>query len=873
MNPVPFTIFRNAKGLMAKNLTLAPDGSLVKKSAAAMTDGTAETATATLAGLAKLLPTLDQRAALGLGICDRAPVQVVTAAALANHPEGVSRTQENFHFPNGPAGLYFDGDTGAGQDELIEAITQVMPTFAKAEKLVVFSTSAGVHRIGEDKPVARSKGLHLYTTVLDGSDIPRFGKVLCQRLWLAGFGHMEISKAGCLLVRQIIDAATFAPERIIFESAPVLGEGLERRPPAPVYMAGCPLDTSLCPDLTAGEEREYERLVAEARADKESEAQPIRDAWLLARGKAISKARNISYADARKIAIKAAEGMELDGDFLLNFQSFGEVAVADVVKDAESLDKYDKAILHDPLEPDYKSPFCAILYANGGTDPLVYSQAHGGQKFKLPSLPIYREKRDAAGAEDRDAGAPDYLMQEYGQPYYLAKTKRGFVYGGLNEAYFAGLHGTQHCELYEPNERAFFRYCDQSGLFAEVTPDLLKQEISSLILGMGREKRVAGLMQDRNASRLAAIIAQLKGIAEQRDAFKKTGRVIHLANGFLDLSGDGPVLLPFSPDHRSRNQSPIAYDPEATCPRFMDELILPAVQPEDVAIIQKYLGLSLLGRNIIQRLLILDGLAGRGKSQLSIVFQHLVGMVNCTQLRTEHLNERFELFRFLRKTLLAGVDVQADFLSTKGASVLKALVGGDILDAEQKGGTGCFPIEGTFAVVITCNSRLRVRLEGDVGAWKRRLLIVRYEAPPPTKKIPDFGATLVKTEGSGILNWAIAGLGALLNDVERIGDIALTPRQAGVVDSLLAESDSLRHFLNDRVERFEGGDLTVHEIIETYAEYCPDHGWAPLPPTILQNQIEGLMLEMFRTVKVQSIKRDDKAARGFRNVRFKEVSP
>lgn len=35
-----------------------------------------------------------------------------------------------------------------------------------------------------------------------------------------------------------------------------------------------------------------------------------------------------------------------------------------------------------------------------------------------------------------------------------------------------------------------------------------------------------------------------------------------------------------------------------------------------------------------------------------------------TQLRTGHLGERFELFRFLRRTLLVGVDVDADFLSS-----------------------------------------------------------------------------------------------------------------------------------------------------------------------------------------------------------------
>jgi len=65
--------------------------------------------------------------------------------------------------------------------------------------------------------------------------------------------------------------------------------------------------------------------------------------------------------------------------------------------------------------------------------------------------------------------------------------------------------------------------------------------------------------------------------------------------------------------------------------------------------------------------------------------------------------------------------------------LIKGLVGGDWFDAEQKGGTGSFQLQGTFNALITSNARLRVRLQGDVGAWGRRLNIVRYEAPPPAK--------------------------------------------------------------------------------------------------------------------------------------------
>ena len=80
-----------------------------------------------------------------------------------------------------------------------------------------------------------------------------------------------------------------------------------------------------------------------------------------------------------------------------------------------------------------------------------------------------------------------------------------------------------------------------------------------------------------------------------------------------------------------------------------------------------------------------DGEAGRGKTQFANVMQGIVGMTNVTQLRTKHLAERFELYRYLKKTLLVGVDVEADFLSTKGAAVLKGLVGGESVVAVAQG--------------------------------------------------------------------------------------------------------------------------------------------------------------------------------------------
>jgi hypothetical protein len=156
-------------------------------------------------------------------------------------------------------------------------------------------------------------------------------------------------------------------------------------------------------------------------------------------------------------------------------------------------------------------------------------------------------------------------------------------------------------------------------------------------------------------------------------------------------------------------------------------------------------------------------------------------------------------------------------------------------------------------------------------AWRRRLLIVRYEAPPPKKKIPDFAALLVREEGPGILNFFIAGLDMVLRDINQSadGDISLTERQNTIVDSLLAESDSLRFFLQKHVERTPGEDLSVQEIVEAYACFCPEMGWKPMPITEVHSSLEGLMLELFQVAKSHSVKRDGRPVRGFFGVSLK----
>lgn len=460
------------------------------------------------------------------------------------------------------------------------------------------------------------------------------------------------------------------------------------------------------------------------------------------------------------------------------------------------------------------------------------------------------------------------IVRLYGEPYYV-NDERSVT--SINQSFWAGLNMAEHIQLYEPDEKSFYRYDEKTGLFSDYSDDVIKQDISKRLLLVSRENNLPTLERKRTIATLNNIIAHLKGIAEKKYAFEyKHKDFIHLKNGVLKIQPDKTVsLVNFSPKFCSRNQSPIAFDPEATCERFLNELLYPAMSAEDALLVQKYAGLCILGENLIQRFMILGGDAGRGKSQLSLILQELVGLQNVTEIRTHHLRERFELYRYIKKTLLVGVDVPANFLTQKGAYVLKGLTGGDWFDTEKKGSAGSFQIKGNYCIVMTSNSKLHVRLEGDVGAWRRRLLLIDYNLDPPKKKIPNFGKKLIQEEGSGILNWALMGLKMIWDDIDKHGDIHLGDDQKARIDGLLAESDSLRHFLNEEVVRDENADLTVSEIEEAYADYCPRKGWNPKHITAIRRELEGLVLELFGKTKSHSLKRDGKSQRGFRGIAFK----
>ena len=456
----------------------------------------------------------------------------------------------------------------------------------------------------------------------------------------------------------------------------------------------------------------------------------------------------------------------------------------------------------------------------------------------------------------------DLLVEKYGAPFELAK---GTLH--INDMFFTAYFQGNHKVLWEESEQEFYAYDEGRGLWERITEEKLKYRIGQEMLVMADKTELDQFRFKAKDGTFQSLANTLKGAVEVCEAFTRRKPIIHVANGMLDLTASPPVLKTYHPDYYSRNACPIALDPEAQCPRFMNDLLGSALDADDIKLLQVWAGSVLVGGNAGQKIMLVQGTPGGGKSTLIEVIEKIIGTHNVAQIRTKQLNDRFELQKSLGKTLLTGKDVNANFMSEDGAEVLKALVGNDLLDAEKKGVNKQFQMRGNFAVAITCNSRLHVRLEGDVGAWRRRLMLIDYTRPQPTQIIANFADQLIGEEGPGILNWMIEGAVIYLQQLKDHGTIQLTETQRNRVNLLLAESDSVRNFVIQCVERRDGENVSVAELQAAYFEYCDEMGWRSLTSREFGTGVSEAMLEIRHVSRRNDIRRGvDKVVRGFSNV-------
>jgi hypothetical protein len=400
--PVEITLFLKSGGPLTKCIALAADGSVTSDSSECrMSRGSARRVRiADVAQLGRLIEGLASIEAIALGALRPSlpdPVQIVTKHELNGVTQHgvIARTGHSIVFSNGQTAFaLLDFDTKGMPPDVAArlnllggfwpALVSVLPELGSVAHVSRASTSAGLFRGDTGERMPGSNGLHVYLLVQDGADIERFLKTLHARCWLAGLGWMMIGAAGQVLERSIVDRTVGAPERLVFEGAPVLEPPLqqERESRRPTVSDGTALDTiAACPPLTILETAKLRELQARETNRLVSESARARAVFIAQQTERLVERTGMAAQVAAEVIVRWCNGVLLP-DVVLPFddQNFQGMTVGDVLADPL---RFEGATLADPLEGvEYGRCKAKVMLRSDGA-PWIHSFAHGRTVYEL----------------------------------------------------------------------------------------------------------------------------------------------------------------------------------------------------------------------------------------------------------------------------------------------------------------------------------------------------------------------------------------------------------------------------------------------------------------------------------------------------------
>ena len=365
-------------------------------------------------------------------------------------------------------------------------------------------------------------------------------------------------------------------------------------------------------------------------------------------------------------------------------------------------------------------------------------------------------------------------------------------------------------------------FYDENGRIHDLSA--LRARIARMLTGRVR-KHVA-----RRVDALLDLMAMLCRV----DQLPWSEARIHLANGTYIL-GQG-----FTPQRDICTcRLPVAWNPEAPEPvrwkAFLEELL----EEEDILTLQEYLGYCLLPVTLGQKMLLIVGQGGEGKSRIGVVVHALFGdaAVNGSLAKIE--SSPFARADLEGRLVMVDDDLRMESLS--GTSYIKSIITAETnMDLERKNAQSH---QGRlFARFLAFgNGSLQAIHDRSQGFFRRQIILTTKDRPADRVDDPYLGRYLV-AEAHGILLWALEGLNRLF---ERDFQFTISPRAQENLRESAAQGNNIPEFMESEgyFRRDPGGMITSRDFYRLYRYWCED------------NQLEPLNSRIFSSYLCQNLKR------------------
>ena len=294
---------------------------------------------------------------------------------------------------------------------------------------------------------------------------------------------------------------------------------------------------------------------------------------------------------------------------------------------------------------------------------------------------------------------------------------------------------------------------------------------------------------------------------------------IHMANGTLFLNGGFSENKDFC-----RNRLPVAYNPDAAEPAQWLAFLSQLLYPEDIPTLQEFFGYCLIPSTRGQKMLLLTGKGGEGKSRVGIVLQSLLG----SNMKTGSISkvENSPFARADLQNMLVMVDDDLKMEALTQTNNIKAIVTAELpMDLEKKGQQS---YQGDLRVRFLAfgNGTLQALHDRSFGFFRRQIILEARERDPNRKDDPYLAERLC-AEREGIFLWALAGLQRLIRNGFQF---TLSDRASANMEAAVADGNNIVEFMKSQgyFQLKADSEVSSKDFYDVYRQWCEDNALNPL---------------------------------------------
>ena len=321
------------------------------------------------------------------------------------------------------------------------------------------------------------------------------------------------------------------------------------------------------------------------------------------------------------------------------------------------------------------------------------------------------------------------------------------------------------------------------------------------------------------ARKVENVLSVLRYVAAETKMDDST-MVLNVANGTFDIQHNHFMEQKFP----CRYRLPVSFFREVEAPKRWLSFLNDLLEYDDILTLQEYMGYCLIPSTKAQKMLIITGRGGEGKSRIGVVMRALLGET----MNTGSL-AKIESSPFARadlQHLLCMVDDDLKLEALPSTNHIKSIITAETpMDLEKK---GVQSYQGRLYVRFMAfgNGTLQSLYDRSHGFFRRQIIL--SAKPRPTDRVDDpYLSEKLLEEIDGIFAWCLFGLVRLLEHDYRF---TVSAQAEENMEESKAEGNNIVEFMKSSgfFLYSTAGTITSRKFYDLYTQWCEDNATKPI---------------------------------------------